>query len=994
MITTPGCAFTVRQLAAPGTTEGDEESPPEGPVVRGRCFPRRVNPVRHPARRRYLLTIRKETRFTMSALHRSASAAGRRHRTGPRRALTDHLVVLLVTLAMVVTGSALGSGPAAAQEQATGTACGAHATSFGAVANAPDMTLRMGCAGDAGSLRTLAQSDSDLVVAFDYNMPERRDETRADARKAVAAIQADQDSGHTLAQALYDHARDNAVGLYPTTDAGDYDGRITVAGDSIVLVLPSGEVGASATWWQKFIAGGVTLATTVLALSVCLAAFTPGAPAAAPVCAAVSGGVAGFVGEALNAVFDHADFKDPDVWGGILATAFWGVVGGALTGTLVNWATASAASFVAEIQTSLRSVFARLGNFGNPLTYISDHLSDMVPALLRRLNDLQRGIGGSDTPLRVMVVGDSMTQGYEGDWTWRYRLWKWFRDQHIAVDFVGPYKGTKAQAQPQPPARPALQGETPGASLDAPDTSGGYAAGVDPAFDSDHFGVWGRQAMQDKKLIRGMVAQYNPDLILVGLGFNDMGWFVSGPQGTLDSMKTFVDEARTARPNVKFAVADVPQRTYIGGRDDLPLSTTDYDLMLRQAVPQWSTPVSPVEVVNWSGNYTCARDACPAGYDGLHPNALGEFQIAHAFETTLHDRYGIGQIVPDVPRSVPERPVGLAANVKAVSSDLGVTVTWNRVYGARGYTVRSRLVGATAWNETPVQANRYDTTWTQDGMEWEYSVRVDDAGDGVSAWSPVVRATAHPHTAAAPTHVLTNPTIDGVDLSWEPAKGPYSDSVDRYEIITWDKDTPGAFIQSTAVRGTSAHIAGLIPGHHYLVALATWNAVGGGLPTGARPVTIGAGTPPTPTNLRIKSLDATTVQLDWSGSPQAAGYRVWYRNRTESGPWQTDEYISDTPDRGIAFLFPGNWNFEFAVTAVNGQMESARSGAVSVPAPPSTGGGSTGADTGQSGSSRKAVRAVGGSGQDAGPDAGQDLALLRQAPTASPGSVPTARPRA
>ncbi|MGW5306276.1 fibronectin type III domain-containing protein [Streptomyces griseoluteus] len=893
---------------------------------------------------------------------------------------------------MVVTGSALSADPAAAasaSEQDSGVACAAHATSFEAPADPPAIGIRMGCAGDAGSLRTLADSDSDLIVAFDYNVPERRDETHTLARDAVAAVQAEQNAGHTLAQALYDYARDNAVGLYPATDAGDYDGRITAMGDSIVLVLPTAEVGTSATWWQKFIANGVGWAVSIAASAICLALTAPGAALAAPVCLGVGGATGGFVTEAMNAAFDNASFGDPDTWGALLGAAFWGAVSGAASGYLVKWAGDAAGAFVTRLQLSLRAFAAKIGNLGNPLTYISDRLNEMVPALLRRLNELQRGVGGNGAPLRIMVVGDSMTQGYEGDWTWRYRLWKWFRDQRIDVDFVGPYSGTKAQARPQPPARPALQGETPGAALDNPDTSGGYAAGVDPAFDSDHFGVWGRQAMQDKKLIRGMVAQYNPDMILVGLGFNDLGWFVSGAQETLDSMKTFVDEARAARPDLKFAVADIPQRTYIGGRDDLPLSTTAYDLMLRQAIPQWNTPVSPVELVNWSGNYTCARDACPSGYDGLHPNAVGEFQIAHAFETTLHDRYGIGQTVPDVPRTAPDRPLGVAANVQAVPSDLGVTVTWDRVYGARGYTVRSRLVGATAWTETPVQANRYDTTWTLDGWDWEYSVRVDDAGDGTSAWSPVVRATAHPHTAAAPTHVLTNPTMDGVDLSWEPATGPYSDSVDRYEIITWDKDAPGAVLQSTAVRGTSAHISGLTSGHHYLVAVATWNSVGGGMPTIARPVTIGARTPPVPTDLHIKSVDATTVQLDWSGSQQAAGYRVWYRNRTTNGPWLSDETISDTPERGIAFLFPGNWNFEFAVTAVNGQMESARSDTVSVPAPPSTGSGNSGATgTGTSDAFRKAVRTGGASGSDIG----RDLARLREAPATFLSPVPTAHP--
>jgi hypothetical protein len=46
-------------------------------------------------------------------------------------------------------------------------------------------------------------------------------------------------------------------------------------------------------------------------------------------------------------------------------------------------------------------------------------------------------------PISVMVVGDSITQGHEGDWTWRYRLWEWFRDEGIAVDFVGPFIGTR-----------------------------------------------------------------------------------------------------------------------------------------------------------------------------------------------------------------------------------------------------------------------------------------------------------------------------------------------------------------------------------------------------------------------------------------------------------------------------------------------------------------------------------------------------------------------
>ena len=67
-------------------------------------------------------------------------------------------------------------------------------------------------------------------------------------------------------------------------------------------------------------------------------------------------------------------------------------------------------------------------------------------------------------PLRVLVVGDSITHCNEGDYTWRYRIWQWFKNQDVSVDFVGPYVGTAEPDLPAPPQRPHLYGtpkETP-----------------------------------------------------------------------------------------------------------------------------------------------------------------------------------------------------------------------------------------------------------------------------------------------------------------------------------------------------------------------------------------------------------------------------------------------------------------------------------------------------------------------------------------------------
>ncbi|MCX4808561.1 fibronectin type III domain-containing protein [Streptomyces sp. NBC_01214] len=176
-------------------------------------------------------------------------------------------------------------------------------------------------------------------------------------------------------------------------------------------------------------------------------------------------------------------------------------------------------------------------------------------------------------------------------------------------------------------------------------------------------------------------------------------------------------------------------------------------------------------------------------------------------------------------------------NIIVSSEDSGIKVTWDAVYGAIGYQVRYRLVGVTDWTdwtEFPVAANRFDTTWTQDGMEWEYQVRTDNGDTVKSDWSPTVRATAHPRTAPPPVGIVTTATATGVDVVWGAPTGPHTDTIDRYQVITFDKDTPGAFIDSTSVTGKSIHIDGLTPGHHYVVAVVTWNAAGGGLP-GAGP---------------------------------------------------------------------------------------------------------------------------------------------------------------
>ncbi len=207
------------------------------------------------------------------------------------------LLVLVLSMALILAGSAL---PGVTQEAAAAEpgGCSSHATSF---ATAPveegTAALRLGCARDAGGLRSLASGDNDLVAALDFNPGAQPDLLRRQMQDMVDAIRGDQADGLSLSRALTLNADRNSVGYYQEQDDGvSYDGSVHVVGDSLVMVVPAGDVSTTGFWdgfWKKFVTGLVSTATAVAATALCLAAFAPGAAAAAPVCGAVAGALSG-----------------------------------------------------------------------------------------------------------------------------------------------------------------------------------------------------------------------------------------------------------------------------------------------------------------------------------------------------------------------------------------------------------------------------------------------------------------------------------------------------------------------------------------------------------------------------------------------------------------------------------------------------------------------------------------------------------------------------
>ncbi|KAK5996381.1 hypothetical protein PT974_01715 [Cladobotryum mycophilum] len=235
--------------------------------------------------------------------------------------------------------------------------------------------------------------------------------------------------------------------------------------------------------------------------------------------------------------------------------------------------------------------------------------------------------------------------GREGDFTWRYRLWDWLNTNGVSVKFVGPYVGTQelsADPKPHPTGPGAL---TTGIKIPTVSQMGGYNSTISfgsPFYEygRNHFAAWGRQIAEDIGLIQSTVAKHQPDYLLVELGFNDIAWFATDAFGTLLNLVTFINNARAAQPSLAFAIANIPHRSLIGGREDLIANTDNYNAALPSLLKTMSTPKSPIYLVQFRENYDCNPKECRAAYDGLHPNALGEYQIAKAFADTLKNDFG------------------------------------------------------------------------------------------------------------------------------------------------------------------------------------------------------------------------------------------------------------------------------------------------------------------------------------------------------------------
>ncbi|MFI8289439.1 GDSL-type esterase/lipase family protein [Streptomyces sp. NPDC085614] len=221
--------------------------------------------------------------------------------------------------------------------------------------------------------------------------------------------------------------------------------------------------------------------------------------------------------------------------------------------------------------------------------------------------------------MRFMFVGDSMTIGRAGDYTWRYRMW-----QHLETVLPGRYEIVGPRT------------ELYDTAADAP-CSHAYADPAFPAPARRHLAGWGEGWLHMAPVVGEAVASTRTDVLLVSLGLIDLGFYTDSDQ-TAENVHAFVAAARSANPHVRAVL--LPVIPNVRAESDGPFAADchRFNVLLAKAVADLDTAASPLLLATVPESYDIHTDT----YDGTHPGPTGEHKLAAAFADAMHQAWGIG----------------------------------------------------------------------------------------------------------------------------------------------------------------------------------------------------------------------------------------------------------------------------------------------------------------------------------------------------------------
>lgn len=208
--------------------------------------------------------------------------------------------------------------------------------------------------------------------------------------------------------------------------------------------------------------------------------------------------------------------------------------------------------------------------------------------------------GNSGGALRIMPLGDSITEGESGHNTYRRVLWQRLRGAGCNVDFVGTKYGVSSGYRNSPAKSP-------------PNND----------FDLDHEGHWDYQVNELLPFVASSVAAAQPDIALIHVGTNDVlaGQSASSIAGEITAL---INTLRGGKSDVYIVLAKIiPAASNTAG-------TAALNRQIDGIAARLTSANSPVVVVDQASGYSTADN-----YDGVHPAPSGESKLGNRWADTV-----------------------------------------------------------------------------------------------------------------------------------------------------------------------------------------------------------------------------------------------------------------------------------------------------------------------------------------------------------------------
>ncbi|MEV4315019.1 cutinase family protein [Actinocrispum sp. NPDC049592] len=533
-----------------------------------------------------------------------------------------------------------------------------------------------------------------------------------------------------------------------------------------------------------------------------------------------------------------------------------------------------------------------------------------MTVVVRAIN--RRGASAGSAPVTMslaqegMIVGDSITQGSAGDFTWRYRL-----DKHESA--------TGGQL--------ALVGPRDDLFDNVANTLNDNHTYADPGFGQRHDALWGKSLAGAATHIRDEVAADTPDYLLVLLGSNDIAFGISDPAGTEASLRAFIANARAADPHERFVFGTLPPNQRMQSDAPYAAMVADYNARLSRTVDELSTWDSQISLADVGIDIVPSTDL----WDGSHPDARGEVKIAAAFADSLAGNFSVGA---PYPRPYPSVPLGpqTAPRLTAAPGDGQAVLSWNLSPGATGYYVYQKNVtaGETAFTRLPFPVS--GPTWTAgllfNGSTYQYQLRaVKGSAEGV--FSSIATVTPAGPVPDSVTDLSARSGNGQAALSWTQVPNATGYCVYRKNVTAGET----SFTQLPfPVPGPTWVAELLTPGATYQFQLQSVNGATRGGMSNAVAVTVGGSFPGPVTNLAASPGNGQAA-LSWTQVPNATGYYVYRKNVTAGETSFTQLPVPVLGPAWVAGLLTPGATYQFQLESVNGYLRGGLSNVATVTIP-------------------------------------------------------------